>query len=581
MTNKTKQSKTPKIKKSDLFRVKALLKASLLAMGVDLFLIILKYFLSRITGNAVLLADTLHSGADFAVSFMVLLSILVNYTFQGSKKAKHAEAFASFIISLLLIYGSIQMFLYIWANEAGSFILVSDVSLVTAFTGISLILFITLKMSAFKKETGKKYDSAAFTAEGDHTFSDFLSSVSVWATLLLGYFSIHIERLITFFIAIAVLNIGIRLLYKSLKLFGFKFKFLSRIIDIIHTDITSKLQKIKNRLTIIYRKINTKVTLLPLFIKKDIRLWINFNICIIIVLYFGTGVYKVLPYQTGVELFFGKVIEENKPGLHYHLPAPFGKKILVDTSVMVRLESGFRTDMNYTGEEPSMFLWENMHNEGRYTKVPEEALSIAGDENLIDINFICYYMINDPIQYSLNIENAHETLRNLLVYEIHSLCGQYALDQMLSSERKTMQDKLLSNMKKISQELSMGVEIKRIYMQESHPPVEVIAQYRSISSAREKKDEIIHKASAYANDQLPRSRGEADAQVLQAMAYSDEKINEAEGESERFLLKQQNFILFRNIQKIQIWWERMEKILKDKVIYILPEESNKRFFGNE
>ena len=86
----------------------------------------------------------------------------------------------------------------------------------------SVVLLITLKMSDFKKRTGRKYQSDAFSAEGDHTFSDFLSSVSVWITLLLGYFGIHIERYITFLIGIMVLNIGIKLFFRSIKTFGIK-----------------------------------------------------------------------------------------------------------------------------------------------------------------------------------------------------------------------------------------------------------------------------------------------------------------------------------------------------------------------
>ena len=65
-------------------------------------------------------------------------------------------------------------------------------------------------------------------------------------------------------------------------------------------------------------------------------------------------------------------------------------------------------------------------------------------------------------------------------------------------------------MSRTAHNLSMGVDILRVNLQEAHPPVEVIPQYRDISSAREKMDEIIHKASAYANDLIPRSRGELD-----------------------------------------------------------------------
>ncbi len=569
------------IEPSDSLRVKALIRASFIAMGADVFLALLKYVLSIITGNAVLVADALHSGADFAVSLVVLLSILVKYTFQGSKRARHAEALVAFLISVLLIFGSFEMFRYVWGNTPDKFMLTSGIPLVIAFAGISLVLLITLKMSEFKKRTGRKYRSDAFSAEGDHTFSDFLSSVSVWVTLLLGYFGIHIERVITFLIGIMVLNIGIKLFCKSVKTFGIKFQLLSRIADKLHTDVRGRLRDIKERCRRIIENLNLKFLLLPGLVINKMRAWVFFNIFLILALYFGTGFYVVRSYQTGLKLLFGEVIEKIGPGLHYHLPQPVGNALMVDTSLIIRLESGFRTDMDYKGKEPDMYFWENMHNEGKYTKIPEEALAIAGDENLIDVNFLCYYKIADPVQYALNIENAHETLRNLFVYEIHSICARYNLDDLLSSKRVEVQASLLSRMDRTAHNLSMGVDILRVNLQEAHPPVEVIPQYRSISSAREKMDEIIHQASAYANDLIPRSRGESTAIVLDSKAYAEEKLNDAQGETESFMLRQQNFSKYEAVQKTRIWRETTEKLLGDKVLYILPSEAERRFVKNE
>jgi membrane protease subunit HflK len=577
----TTETEHQHIDASDSLRVKALIKASFLAMGADIFLGLLKYILSIITGNVVLVADALHSGADFAVSLVVLLSILVKYVFQGSRHARHTEALVAFLISLLLIFGSFQMFRYVWANASETFRLTPDIPLVIAFAGISVVLFITLKMSEFKKRTGKKYQSDAFSAEGDHTFSDFLSSLSVWVTLLLGYFGIHIERVITFLIGIMVLNIGVKLFYRSIKTFGIKLKFLSIIIDKLHTDVINRLRAIKEQCRRITNKLNLTFLLLPGVVVNKMSTWVFFNILLILFLYFGTGFYKVRSYQTGLELLFGRVIEKNEPGLHYHLPKPVGNALMVDTSPIIRLESGFRTDMNNKEKEPDMYLWENMHNEGKYTKVPEEALAIAGDENLIDVNFLCYYKITDPVQYALNIENAHETLRSLFVYEIHSICAQYSLDDLLSSKREKIQALLLTRMNHTANTLKMGVDIRKVNLQEAHPPVEVIPQYRNISSAREKMEEIIHQASAYANDLIPRSRGESTAIVLNSKAYAEEKLNNAQGETESFMLRQQNFSKYEAVQKARIWWETTEKLLKDKVLYILPSKAERRFVKGE
>ncbi|MBN2418229.1 MAG: protease modulator HflK family protein, partial [Deltaproteobacteria bacterium] len=426
-----------------------------------------------------------------------------------------------------------------------------------------------------------KYDSDAFSAEGVHTFSDFLSSVSVWITLLLGYFGVHIERVITFLIGIVVLNIGIRLFFRSLKKFGLRFGFFSRIADKIHADIIDRIHKIKAKSHRVIEKLDLKVLLLPALILKKMKIWVCFNLILIALLYLGTGIYIVLPYQTGLELLFGKVVEKNPPGLHFHLPKPMGNRFLVDTSAMIRLESGFRTDMAYNGAEPDMYLWENMHNQGRYTKVLDEALAIAGDENLVDINFICYYLITDPVQYALDIENAHETLRSLFVHEIHMICGRYSLDDLLTAERSEIQGQLLSRMRHTVKNLSMGVNIQKVYLQEVHPPVEVVPEYRYISSAKEKKDEIIHQASAYSNDLVPRSRGQAVNMILGSKAYADERMNNAKGETESYMLREQNFTKYMGIQKTRMWWETVERVLKDKALYILPSKAQRRFAKND
>ena len=89
-------------------------------------------------------------------------------------------------------------------------------------------------------------------------------------------------------------------------------------------------------------------------------------------------------------------------------------------------------------------------------------------------------------------------------------------------------------MNRTANDLIMGVDILKVNLQEAHPPVEVIPQYRGISSAREKMDEIIHQASAYANDLIPRSRGESTAVVLDSKAYAEEKLNIAQGRNGEF-----------------------------------------------
>jgi membrane protease subunit HflK len=568
-------------------RFGALVKASFIAMGVDLLLILLKYILGKLTGCTLLTADALHSSGDLAVSFTVLMSISMNRWFRSKSWAKYAEILVSTAIAIFLIIGAFWVMSNAFSGEPSSFRLNPDMSLVIAFIGISIACAVTIVMSRFKSRIGKKHDSVAFMAEGIHSYSDFFTSLGVWFTLLLGYFGIHLERITAFIIGIVVLRIGVKLSIDVLRLSQVR----KTLKDQMKKRIPEKLEKKLKRffdITVSYfmkfkswkRILKVSFPGMSWFFKYAKRLiWLN--IFIIILLYIGLGFYMVLPYQTGVEMLFGKVTELNSPGLHFHLPEPFGRVLKIHTGVSTRLEIGFRTNWAENVEEPEAYLWELTHADGRFIKNYEESIALTGDENLVDGNFLCYYRITDPVHYGLNCGNARETLRSLFCQEVHAVLGHYPLESLLTSLRGAVQEELTQNMKKAVEKLYLGVEIITVYMQEAHPPIEVVPQYRAVASAREKKDEIIHQANAYANKLLPLSRGQGEKEIIESLAYAFEKKETAAGNTETFRLKEQMFSSFPALHKIRLWWDKIEKILKDKTIYVLPENAKRRFYTSD
>ncbi len=573
--------------KPDYKRFSNLMKASFIAILVDSGLILFKTFLAGLSGNAVLLADALHSGGDLAVSITVLISIIVHHSFHDSPRAKRVEAFAAFVISIGLIAGSIRMLRDVLMNQANdySFITKADIPLVITLAGISVILGITLAVALYKQKVGRENDSIAFKAEGLHTYSDFLTSLGVWITLFVGYFGAQIGRIMSFIIALAVFQIGLRILISSFRSFQFGFKLSPRLSILISPNLKNRIKETIRSISDFLGRIDRSFLTIRQFPARLVighkEKVVGINIVLILMLYIGTGFYQVLPYQTGLELFLGKVSETNPPGLHFHPPRPLGSVVLVDTEVSIRLESGFRTDINFSGEEPPVYLWEYTHKKGRYNKVIEEALAISGDENLVDVNFLCYYRITDAMQYALENRNAHETLRSILVQKARTVLSHYQLDKLLAEDRATVQNELLNEMKRVTANMPLGVTIQRVYMQEAHPPIEVIPQYRAVGSAREKKDHIIHQARAYVNDLIPRTKGKASTIALNAVAEAAAEEYKAVGETKQFSLSQESFNRNVAIHKIRLWWEMVENVMKDKQIYILPHTAKRRIVLTE
>ena len=569
---------------SNATRFSALVNASGLAIGIDLLLIALKYLLATLTGSPVLFADAFHSGGDLAVSLIVLISIVVHYWLKDNPWAKEAEAVVALLISVLLMTGSVHVVLGALRSDAAQFLLLRGIPVVIAIAGISIALGLTFTMSRFKRRIGEQYASIAFIAEGMHTHSDFLTSAGVWLTLLLGYFGIHIERVTTLLIGLAVFQIGLRLFFQALQAFSITPAIISSVKNATPASLRSTLHTLRQTVS---QFVTTITSLAPrmFFMREEwvfthkYRL-IVWNGVLVMALYAGTGFYSVQPYQTGLELFFGNVTEHNPPGLYAHAPKPFGDVMLVDTAVTARVESGFRTNWDYTGEEPAAYLWEFTHTEGRYHKVPAESIALTGDETLVDTNFLCYYRITDPVQYALNSENASRILQSLFVHEVQAELRHYQLDQLLTSERGNIQMELLQNMQRAVAELPLGVEILDVYMREAHPPIEVVPSYRAVASARESKIEIIHTAHTYTNAILPLSRGQAAAKIAQAEADATERVAATKGNAQSFLVKQRTFSQFEAVQRVRLWWETVETVLKNKTLYILPQNAKRRVYSS-
>ncbi|MBC8278924.1 MAG: cation transporter [FCB group bacterium] len=565
-------------------RYHSLVKASFIAIGADLFLILLKYLLSNITGSTVLLADAWHSGGDLAVTLMVLTSIVVNNRFKDNPWAKQAEGLVSLLIFVILLTGGINLIVKVFSAQSAGFQLTADLPLVAAIAGTGIAAGIAFKMFRFKRRTGLKHDSIAFTAESVHTFSDFFTTFGVWITLMLGFFGVQIERWMTLIVGLVIIRISFRLLGLSLRNFGYKPRPLSEWRKKLPDQVQPYIDKFFNvcgDCIIKVRNLKNVSFLREDWIVNREKRIIGFQVIVILLLYLATGYYSVQPYQTGVELLFGKVIEQNPPGFHYHAPQPFGKVIKVDTGVAARVESGYRTVWNFEGKEPEAYLWEYAHNQGRYLKMPDEAVTLTGDENLIDVNALCYYRITDPVKYALQIDNPHEILRSLFTYETHVVMGRFHLDSLMASSRGMAQKAIGENLKSAISELNLGMEILDVYLQEAHPPLEVVPQYRSVASARERKDQIIHQATAYANDLIPRSVGQSKSDILSAESYRSERTFSAQGEAENFLLRQKNFDRFRNVQEARLRWETIEKTLDGKKVYIIPSKARKRIVSGE
>ena len=115
----------------------------------------------------------------------------------------------------------------------------------------------------------------------------------------------------------------------------------------------------------------------------------------------------------------------------------------------------------------------------------------------------------------------------------------------------------------ILDEYNSGIQITQVQTQKADPPDQVIDAFRDVQAARADMERSKNEAEAYANDVIPRARGEA-AKILQAAeAYKKEVVAKAEGEASRFVSIYNEYKNAKAVTQERMYLETMEKVLAD------------------
>ena len=273
-------------------------------------------------------------------------------------------------------------------------------------------------------------------------------------------------------------------------------------------------------------------------------------IALIIAVWLGSGFYTVEPDEQGVELVFGEWLATTQPGLNYNYPAPIGQIYRPKVTRVHRVEIGYRSGSETTRSTISR-------------QVPNEALMLTGDENIIDVNFVVLWIIKDAGQFLFNIRSPEQTVGDAAESAMREVIGKTNAEYAFSDGRLDVETRTQELLQSILDEYGAGVQITQVQLQKVDPPEAVIDSFRDVQRARADLERAINEAEAYANSIIPRARGEAAQIVQQANAYKAEVVARAEGDAKRFLSVYDSYKVAREVTIQRIYLETMEIVLKD------------------
>jgi len=295
-------------------------------------------------------------------------------------------------------------------------------------------------------------------------------------------------------------------------------------------------------------------------------------------LWTATGMYTVQPSQQGVVLRFGKWVETTTPGFHMHLPYPIEQVLLPNVTAVNRIDIGFRSEVPTTrrGRVPANYL--------------AESLMLTGDENIVDIEFTVFWIIQDAGEYLFNIQTPQDaTIKAVAESAMREIIGRTPIQRALTEDRGPIQTEVRDLIQATLNEYGAGVQVTEVKLERVDPPEQVIDAFRDVQAAEADRERFQNQADAYANSIIPEARGEAQRLIFEAEAYKAEVVARSQGEASRFLAVYKEYAVAKDVTKRRIYLETMEGILSgvNKIImdqdgsgvvpYLpLPELQNRR-----
>ncbi len=268
---------------------------------------------------------------------------------------------------------------------------------------------------------------------------------------------------------------------------------------------------------------------------------------IVVALWLLSGFYTVEEQERGVVMRLGAYTATTEPGLKWHLPWP-----------IERVEKIPFTQVR---------------------QVTDRATMLTQDENIIDLELSVQYRVSSAEEYLFNLVDPDKTLQQATKAAVREVVGRSQMDFILTDGRQAVADKTKILLQERLNEYKAGLIVTEVNLQQAQPPEQVQAAFADAIKAREDKERARNEAEAYANDRLPRARGEAARNLAEATAYRDQTIARAQGDAARFTALVEEYHKAPKITRSRLYYDTMSEVYggTSKVL-IDVDKGNPAFF---
>lgn len=266
--------------------------------------------------------------------------------------------------------------------------------------------------------------------------------------------------------------------------------------------------------------------------------------------------FRVEEHEEALVLTMGRANRQVEKGVHGKLPWPIESVVVRPVRITQQMTFGYR------------------EQNGKTTLVPDEALMITGDENLVWADLLVEWKIADIAKYEFGSEDPQRLLRHATSSALRSVMGTTGLDYAITTGKFEIQAEVQKQLVTLIEGYDVGIKVESVKLQDVEPPDEVKQEFKAVTDAREARLTKINEAGKYEAERIPQARAQAQQLLEQAEANKQARINQALGDVAKYKAIFDAYTANPQVTRKRLVIETLEAILPGAEITIVDSSGD-------
>lgn len=300
---------------------------------------------------------------------------------------------------------------------------------------------------------------------------------------------------------------------------------------------------------------------------------------VMVVIFLGSGIREVSSFEKAVKLRFGKPVGFGEEALldagwHWAWPYPIEEivKIPIGQVQEIRSTIGFYfipREFELTDTEPPM---------GSRLNPVLDGYLITGDGNIMHARANLRYRITDAVTYAFANRNASNLVQNALNNALQYAASGYRVDDAVRKDVSGYRAAVLRRVNDLVINQNLGVTVETMDLTVI-PPRQVRDSFEAVTSAEQKRSQLIDDARAERNRLLATAEGESEAIINRGKTDATRSLQAINAEAQYFLDQLPHYRANPELYVTRVQSETVGRVMTnvaDKILQTRTSPGNRR-----